>query len=223
MKIKKITKQKIKEMTVDIEVEDTHSYQLDNGMVSHNTISQLIDSSSGLHTRFAPYYIRRVRVTATDPISKFLISKNIPHFPEIGDNPNNPNTWVFEFPKKSPDNSICNKDVTALEQLEYWKMIKTCWCEHNASATIFVSDSEWIEVAAWVYKNWHIIGGLSFLPKDTNIYQLAPYEEITKEKFEELSKNFPEIDFNELNEFESNDNTQGAKEFACVGGACELI
>lgn len=187
------------------------------------TVSQLIDSSSGGHTRFSPYYIRRVRVTATDPLCKFLISKNVPHKIETGENVNNPNTYVFEFPIKSPEGAVCNKDVTALDQLEYWKMIKTCWCEHNPSVTIFVAESEWIDIGAWVYKNWDLIGGLSFLPKDTNIYPLAPYEEINKETYEEMVKSFPEIDFNELNDFESEDNTIGAKEYACSNGSCELI
>ncbi len=187
------------------------------------TVSQLVNSSSGLHTRFAPYYIRRVRVTATDPLCKFLIQKNVVHNVETGENISNPNTYVFNFPIKSPDDAICNKDVSALDQLEYWKMLKTKWCEHNPSCTIFVNEDEWLEVGAWVYKYWDIIGGLSFLPKDTNIYPLAPYEEISEEEYDKLVKDFPEIDFNELNNFEDKDNTEGAKEFACSGGSCDLI
>lgn len=188
------------------------------------TVSQLVNSSSGLHTRFAPYYIRRVRVTATDPLCKFLISKGVGHDIETGDNIHNPNTYVFNFPIKSPNDAICNKDVSALDQLRYWKMLKTKWCEHNPSATIFVNEDEWLEVGAWVYKYWDIIGGLSFLPKDTNIYPLAPYEEITEEEYNRLVQNFPEIDFNELDSFEDKDNTEGAREYACSGsGSCELI
>ena len=187
------------------------------------TVSQLVNSSSGLHTRFAPYYIRRVRVTATDPLCKFLKKKGVDNHPEVGQNIDNPDTFVFEFPIKSPDNAICNKDVSAMDQLEYWKMLKVYWCEHNPSCTIFVSEDEWLDVGAWVYKNWDIIGGLSFLPKDTNIYQLAPYEEITEEDYKILVNNFPEINFNELDSFEDKDNTEGAKEFACTGGSCELI
>lgn len=186
------------------------------------TVSQLVNSSSGLHTRFAEYYIRRVRVTASDPMCKFLIEKGVSYNVETGQNPINPDTYVFNFPIKSPDDAILNKDVTALDQLKYWKMLKQWWCEHNPSATIFVKEDEWLEVGAWVYKNWDMVGGLSFLPKDTNIYPLAPYEEITKEKFEELVSQFPEIDFNDLNSFEEHDNTEGAKEFACSAGGCEL-
>ncbi len=187
------------------------------------TVSQLVNSSSGLHPRFAPYYIRRVRVTASDPMSDFLIKKGVDHNPETGDNLNNPNTWVFNFPIKSPESAIFNKDVDAKEQLEYWKMMKTCWCEHNPSATIFVKEEEWLEVGAWIYKYWNIIGGLSFLPKDNNIYPLAPYEEISEEEYYELKNRFPVIDFNDLDKFEEEDNTEGAKEFACTGGSCELI
>jgi hypothetical protein len=187
------------------------------------TVSQLVDSSSGLHTRFSPYYIRRVRVTGTDPLCKFLISKGVNYNPETGEPVDNANTYVFDFPIKSPNNSIFNDDVTALDQLEYWKMLKLCWCEHNPSCTIFVNDDEWLEVGAWVYKNWKVIGGLSFLPKDKNIYPLAPYEKITEDKYNELMDSFPEIDFNDLNKFEDDDNSNGAKEFACSGGSCELI
>lgn len=187
------------------------------------TVSQLVNSSSGLHTRFAEYYIRRVRVTATDPLCKFLIKSGVNHTPETGELLDNPNTYVFDFPITSPQNSILNKDVNVIDQLNYWKMLKDCWCEHNPSCTIFVGGEEWVTAAAWVYENWDIIGGLSFLPKDTNIYPLAPYEEITEEEFKDLNSVFPDIDFNDLNSFESEDNTIGAKEFACSGGSCELI
>ena len=186
------------------------------------TVSQLVDSSSGLHPRYAPYYIRRVRVTYTDPLAKFLMAKGVPCEPEVGQTWNDVNTVVFEFPVKSPKGSICRKDLTALEQLEYWKMLKIYWCEHNPSVTIYVKDHEWLEVGAWVYKNWDIIGGLSFLPYDGGNYQLAPYEEITKEKYEELIKNFPKLDFSELSKYETKDETEGSRELACTAGVCEL-
>jgi hypothetical protein len=186
------------------------------------TVSQLVDSSSGLHPRYAPYYIRRVRVTYTDPLAKFLMAKDVPCEPEVGQTWNDVNTVVFEFPVESPKGSICRKDLTALEQLEYWKMLKIYWCEHNPSVTIYVKDHEWLEVGAWVYKNWDIIGGLSFLPYDGGSYQLAPYEEITKEKYEELIKNFPKLDFSELSKYETKDETEGSRELACTAGVCEL-
>jgi hypothetical protein len=222
MKIKKITKLKEPEYTVDIEVKDTHTYQLSNGMVSHNTVSQMVNTSSGIHTRFSPYYIRRVRVTRTDSLCQFLMEKGIPYKPEVGETLENANTIVFEFPIESPKGCICNRDVSAIEQLEYWKMLQVYWCEHKPSATIFIEDDEWLEVGAWVYKNWDIISGVSFLPKTDSLYQLAPYEEITQSTYNELKKKMPKIDFNELDLFEKNDTTIGAQEFACSGGSCEL-
>jgi ribonucleoside-diphosphate reductase alpha chain len=186
------------------------------------TVSQLVDTASGLHPRYAPYYIRRVRVTYTDPLAMFLMSKGVPVSPEVGQTWENVNTVVFDFPIKSPEGSVFRNDRTAIEQLEYWKMLKLYWCEHNPSCTIYVKDDEWLEVGSWVYKNWDIIGGLSFLPYDGGSYQLAPYEEITKEQYEQMTKEFPQIDFEELSLFEHEDKTQGSSEYACTGGACEL-
>ena len=222
MKIKKITKLKEPEYTVDIEVKDTHTYQLSNGMVSHNTVSQMVNTSSGIHTRFSPYYIRRVRVTRTDSLCKFLIEKGVSHKPEVGETLENANTMVFEFPVESPKGCICNRDVSAIEQLEYWKMLQIYWCEHKPSATIFIEDDEWLEVGAWVYKNWDIISGVSFLPKTDSLYQLAPFEEITQTTYNELKKKMPKIDYSELDVFEKEDTTIGAQEFACSSGSCEL-
>lgn len=187
------------------------------------TVSQLVNSSSGLHPRFSKFYIRRVRVTSTDPLCKFLKEAGVNNNPEVGDNELNPNTVVFDFPIKSPEGCICNSDVSAIDQLEYWKMLKVHWCEHNPSCTVFVDEDEWLDVGAWVYKNWDIIGGLSFLNKSNNIYQLQPYEEISEELYIELLDKFPKIDFNELDSFEDTDNTFGAKEYACSAGSCELI
>lgn len=187
------------------------------------TVSQLVNSSSGIHPRYSKYYIRRVRVTATDPVAKYLVDKGITWQPEVGEFIENHNTKVFEFPIKSPDNCVTRHNVTALDQLELWKFYKQYWTDHNPSCTIYVDDSEWLSVGAWVYENWDKIGGLSFLPKDGGVYPLAPYEEITKEEYEELSSNFPELNFNDLYEYEKVDSTEGAREFACVGGVCELV
>jgi ribonucleoside-diphosphate reductase alpha chain len=113
--------------------------------------------------------------------------------------------------------------MNALEQLEFWKKFKENYTDHNPSVTIYVKDEEWLEVGAWVYKNWDVVGGLSFLPYDGGIYTLSPYEEINKEKYEELVAKFPNnIDFNLLTNYEKDDYTTGAKEYACVGGACEI-
>lgn len=221
MKIKRIEK-KSPEMTVDIEVEDTHSYQLSNGMVSHNTVSQLVNSSSGIHPRYAQYFIRRIRIAATDPLCAMLRDQGVPYKPEVGQENGNVNTYVFEFPRKSPDTSVMNDEVTALDQLKYWLMIKKYWCEHSASCTVFVKDHEWIEVGAWVWKNWDYITGLSFLPYSDTVYKLAPYEEISEEKYYELVGQMPEVDFSQLTSYEIEDGTTGAREFACVGDKCEI-
>lgn len=213
------------EFTVDIEVEDSHTYQLSNGCVSHNTVSQLVNCSSGLHTRFADYYIRRVRVNAKDPIAHLLISKMVPCNPEVGQSWEDYSTLVFDFPMKSPRGSLNRNDFTALEQLEYWKMFNDAWCDGNPSVTIYVKEDEWVEVGAWVYKNWDSVCGLSFLPHDGGHYQLAPYEEISRNTYHELAKawNKIEIDFDhELNAFEMEDTTTGAQTLACTGGKCEI-
>lgn len=187
------------------------------------TVSQMVNSASGLHARFSDYYIRRVRVTANDALCKFLIDKGVNHNPEIGDNKDKPNTYVFDFPIKSPDNAIVNDNVNALEQVEYWKMLQEFYCEHKPSCTVFVKENEWLDVGAWVYKNWNYVSGISFLPKDDSIYQLAPYEEIDEEEYYTLKNNFPDIDFSEFNDYEKTDDTIGAQEYACAGGSCELV
>ena len=142
--------------------------------------SQLLDTASGMHPRYSQYYIRRVRVSSTDPIYKMMKDQGIPCKPEVGQSEDNATTWVLEFPVKAPENAIVKDDVSALELLEEWKKLKVHFTEHNPSVTIYVGDSEWIEVANWIYDNWEIVGGLSFLPRSDFVYQLAPYEEITR-------------------------------------------
>jgi len=188
------------------------------------SVSQLCNTASGLHPRYSDYYIRRVRVTATDPLAHYLIDKGVPHHPEVGeDHLPTPHTWVFDFPLKSPEGAVTKDQLSAKKQLDYWKMIQTHWCEHNASCTIYVGDDEWPTVAAWVYNNWNTVGGLSFLPRSDSVYQLAPYEEITAEQYMDLTKSFPDdLDFNDLATYEAEDYTTGSQELACTGGACEL-
>ncbi len=187
------------------------------------TASQLSNTSSGIHTRYAPYYIRRVRVSSLDPLAKFLISKQVPVKPETGSVIENTANYVFEFPIKSPETSRMRDEMTTLQQLEIYKVYMTYWVEHSISTTIYVKDEEWPEVAAWVYKNWDTICGLSFLPYDTGIYELAPYEEISEEEFKELEEAFPKtIDFKDLDKFETEDNTEGAQTLACTGNNCEI-
>jgi ribonucleoside-diphosphate reductase alpha chain len=187
------------------------------------TVSQTVDCSSGMHPRHAPYYIRRVRIASSDALFKMLRDQKVPHYPEVGQAWDSASTFVFEFPVKAPSGSVFRDDLTALQQLEYWKMIKLNYTEHNPSVTISVGDNEWLAVANWVYENWDIIGGLSFLPRDNHVYPLAPYEAITEEKYKEMVENFPRVDFSHILVYEQEDETNVAKELACAGGTCEII
>ena len=189
------------------------------------TVSQLVNCASGIHPRYADYYIRRVRVNAKDPISRLLIDKGVPWNPEVGQTVEEHNTVVFEFPMKSPRGAVNRHMWTALEQLEYWKMFNECWCDGNPSQTIYVKEDEWVEVGAWIYKNWNQVCGLSFLPHDGGTYQLAPYEELTAEEYHTTVKAFSKVKLDldtELNNYEQDDNTEGSKTYACTGTSCEL-
>jgi len=178
------------------------------------TVSQLVNSSSGLHTRFAEFYIRRVRAAKSDPLTHFMYEGGVSMVEE------NDATVVFSFPQKSPPGALTRYDLTSLQQLTHWKKLKLNYTEHNPSCTIYVGQDDWLEVAQWLWDNWKILGGLSFLPIDDHIYENAPYEEITGEEHEERVKAFPKLDFSKLKEDE--DNTTGSKELACVGGECEV-
>lgn len=185
--------------------------------------SQTFNFSSGMHPRYAPYYIRRVRISATDSLFKMLRDQGVQYFPEVGQTKEKADTFVFEFPVKSPKGSTFRNDQTALQQLEHWKMVKTYYTEHNPSVTISIGDGEWIEVAEWLYKNWDMIGGLSFLPRDNHVYQLAPYEEIDEKRYKEMLKNFEHIDYSKIITYEKIDETDVKKELACAGGVCEIM
>lgn len=182
------------------------------------TVSQLVNCSSGLHPRYAPYYIRRVRLDTTDPISKMLVDQGIPY----QEDPLNLANLVFEFPIESPECSVMRDQVSAYEQLDYWFMLKQYWCDHNPSCTIYVREEEWTTVLAWVDRWWNMIGGLSFLPYDSGSYQLTPYEEIDEDTYLRLKSQFPGVDFSKLSEYEEEDLTTGNSEFACQGDNCEL-
>ena len=162
------------------------------------TVSQAFNCSSGIHPRHAKYYIRRVRISATDSLFKMLKDQGVPHYPEVGQSEENANTYVLEFPVEAPGSDVFKDNMTALEQLEYWKVVKLNYTEHNPSATISVSEDEWISVVNWIQKNWDIIGGLSFLPRFDHIYRLAPYEIIDEKRYKELKASFPNIDYSKL-------------------------
>ena len=186
------------------------------------TVSQLVDSASGVHPRYSQYYIRRYRISANDTLFKMMKDVGVPCSPENGQTEEDANTWVLEFPVKSPEGCITRKDVTALDQLSHYKNLQHNWCEHNASMTVYVRDDEWFEVGNWVYKNWDIINGVSFLPYDGGHYNLAPYEEIDVHSYERLIKDLPRIVYSELAKYESEDNTQGKQELACSGDKCDI-
>jgi len=190
------------------------------------TVSQTFNCASGIHPRHAPYYIRRVRISATDSLFKMMRDQGVPYYPEVGQSMEEANTFVLEFPIKAPDHSADTRfkdDISALEQLEYWKRVKLNFTEHNPSATISVGASEWISVVDWIQKNWDIIGGLSFLPRSDYVYRLAPYEAITKEEYEARMARFPKMDYSKLIAYERQDETEMKKELACAGNACEVI
>ena len=185
------------------------------------TVSQLVNSASGLHTRFSDYYIRSIRADNKDPITEFLKSLGVPFEPAFG---KEESTTVFYFPVKSPETSLKRDQQTAIEALELWKLLQDEWCEHKPSCTIYVRDEEWLEVGAWVYKNFDKMSGISFLPYDGGTYRQAPYQECSKEEYEEFLKKMPaSINWDELSLFEWQDNTTGSQEFACSGGSCEIV
>jgi hypothetical protein len=187
------------------------------------TLSQMVDCSSGMHPRHAPYYIRRIRISATDALFRMLKDQGVPYHPEVGQSAESATTYVLEFPVKAPDGSVYKNDVSALAQLEHWKLVKTNYTEHNPSVTVSVGDDEWIGVANWIYENWDIVGGLSFLPREKHVYQLAPYEAIDEKRYAELAQRLEHIDYSKIMTYEKADESDLKKELACAGGTCEIV
>lgn len=184
--------------------------------------SQAFNTASGLHARHSPYYIRRVRIGATNPLFRMLKDQGVPFAPEVGQSEESATTFVVEFPVKSPEGATFRNDLSALDQLEFWKKVKLHFTEHNPSVTISVGENEWLDVAHWLYENWEILGGLSFLPRSDHIYRLAPYEEINKEEYERRAEALAHVDFSKLVTYELEDATDLKKELACAGGTCEI-
>lgn len=181
------------------------------------TVSSLVGSSSGIHPRWAPFYINNIQIASTDPLCRLLIDQGAPMRPD----PNLKDTMIVSFPIAAPRGAVTRRDLTALDQLEIYKTLTTNWCEMNCSATIYVGQKEWLHVADWVYHNWEQVNGLSFFPKEGNHYAWAPLEEIDEETYVKLIKEFPAIDYGQLPDYERGDQTTGAKEFACAGGGCD--
>ena len=185
------------------------------------TVSQLVDSASGIHSRHNDYYIRTVRGDNKDPLTQMMKDQGIPSEPDMM---NPTNVSVFSFPQKAPKGAITRERYTAVEQLETWLRYQRHWCEHKPSCTVSVKESEWMEVGAWVYKHFDEVSGVSFLPHSDHTYQQAPYQDIDEKKFKEELKKMPtNVDFEKLSDYEDEDNTTGTQELSCTAGACELV
>ena len=185
------------------------------------TVSQLVDSASGIHPRYSNYYIRTVRADKKDPLAKMMVDAGFP----VEDDVMKPDsTYVFSFPMKAPEDAVFRDDRTAIEQLETWLTYQRHWCEHKPSVTIYVRDEEWMEVGAWTYKHFDEMSGVSFLPHSDHTYKQAPYQEITEEEYENALKNMPQnVDWADLAKYEETDHTAGSQTLACSGGSCEVV
>ena len=185
------------------------------------TVSQLTDSSSGIHARHSPYYIRTVRGDNKDPLTDFMKAQGIPNEPEAF-KPDQ--TTVFSFPVKAPEGSVVTADMSAIDQLNMWLTYQRHWCEHKPSVTVNVKSDEWMAVGAFVYEHFDEMSGVSFLPFHEHTYQQAPYQDVTKAEYERLLSLMPErIDWAALAEFEKEDGTKSSQTFACTGDVCEIV
>ena len=185
------------------------------------TVSQLVDSASGIHPRYSPYYLRTVRADKKDPLCDMMLDKGFYGEDDVM-KPND--TKVIYFPMKSPTSSIMRDAKSAIEQLEIWKMYQLHWCEHKPSITVYVKEDEWLQVGAWVYENFDVMSGVSFLPHSEHSYKQAPYQEVDKNTYEEwLAKTPKNINWMDLTNYEKEDTTTSSKELACTAGACEIV
>lgn len=184
------------------------------------TVSQLVDSASGIHPRYSEYYIRTVRADKKDPLAQLMREQGFPVEDAFG---KEDSTDVFSFPVHGPSHAVFRNDRSAIEQLEHYLMFQTYWSEHNVSITIYVKDSEWLEVGAWVYKHFDKLAGVSFLPHSDHTYKQAPYQEVDEKAYEELLAQMPAFNWDDLMYFERDDSTVNTKELACTSGACEVI
>jgi ribonucleoside-triphosphate reductase len=185
------------------------------------TVSQLVDSSSGIHARHSAYYIRTVRGDNKDPLTQFMMDQGIPNEPDVM---KPEQTTVFSFPMKAPEGATVTADMSAIEQLEMWLAYQRSWCEHKPSVTINVKNDEWFEVGAFVYKHFDEMSGVSFLPFNEHTYQQAPYQECDESTYHKMLGSMPtNIDWSLLSEYENEDNTSGSQTLACSGDACEIV
>ena len=183
------------------------------------TVSQLVNSASGIHPRFSKYYIRRVRSDKKDPLAQYMLAASFPAEQDAM----NPTTLVFSFPVKAPETSVVVEQVGAMQQLKLWKTYQDFWCEHKPSVTVYYTDNEFLQIAQWIWENFNSVSGISLLPVSDHVYQQAPYEAVEKEEYEEFLGKMPkDINWEDLANFEQEDNTTGSQELACVGGVCEI-
>lgn len=185
------------------------------------TVSQLVDSASGIHPRYSPYYIRTVRADKKDPLAKFMKDRGFP----VEDDVMKPDsTYVFSFPMKAPEDAVFRDDRNAIEQLEHWLTYQRHWCEHKPSVTIYVKDNEWMDVGAWVYRHFDEMSGVSFLPHSDHTYRQAPYQEITEAEYNDWVKRMPtDVNWEDLGLYEFEDRTTSSQTMACTGGLCEVV
>ena len=184
------------------------------------TVSQLVDSASGIHPRFSKHYIRRVRSDKKDPLAVFMENRGFPVEQDVM----SPTSSVFSFPVKAPETSVTVSDVGAMQQLALWKAYQNHWCEHKPSITVYYTDDEFLQVAQWIWENFDLCSGISLLPVSDHVYQQAPYEDINEEQYNALVDSMPkDVSWDDLEQFEKEDNTTGSQELACVGGACEIV
>ena len=184
------------------------------------TVSQLVDSASGIHPRYSQHYVRTVRADKKDPLAQFMRAEGFP----VEDCVMKPDTTdVFSFPVRGPEHAVFRNDMSAIQQLEHYLMFRRFWCEHNPSITVYVRDHEWLAVGDWVYNNFDDVGGVSFLPHTDHVYQQAPYTECSEAEYEELAGKMPTVAWSKLQEFEKEDSTTSTRELACTAGSCEIL
>jgi ribonucleoside-triphosphate reductase len=184
------------------------------------TVSQLVDSASGIHPRWSPFYLRTVRADKKDPLAQFMRAAGFP----VEDELQRPQDMdVFAFPQQAPAGAPMRTSLSAIEQLEHYLMFKEHWCEHNPSITVYVRDEEWLGVGDWVYRHFDQVGGVSFLPHSDHVYQQAPYQDLSEDEYKAWVAKMPSgIDWSNLGDYEKEDATKGTQELACVSGACEI-
>lgn len=208
--MKKVAIETNKKFSKILKIEESKQISL---VKPSGTVSLLCNTSSGIHPRYAKYYIRRVTQDKKDPLTKLMINECIPHV-DVGEK------VIFSFPVKSPEKSKIN--VTTKEQLDLWLVYRKIWCDGNPSQTIYYNDDTFLELQDWIWKNWGEIGGLSFFPKDDNVYENQPFEEISEQEYNKLKSEFPKINWKNLKNFEKEDNSVLEVAVGCSGGACEL-